>query len=337
MATLPAFSPPADLTDLAETGRSAWSTSVRAIFDRFVSDHPQFYDPTERDTPSTATAAPVAWPAFPARVARESTSEEGRWRRADDDRGEQDEYCEWSTERRSDGKIVRVTFTTEVPEYWEHLAAQDPERLVELYHELVAPDVSRDELFPNGAVYDPRNARNTSATTRLAHLTQDSNTLGAAVDLVARATVLREQDGRPVENQQQLVVCSRLGNPFRQSDPQIAHAVNSQAAVGNEITFRDPVGLYIDAFDATGLEAPDDADAASFWTIERGDAQHAVRARFEVPPEHDDYVVGDLKLAGRRIDFGAQLADLVRVRATVLSTPAEHASARLPCLRPPAA
>jgi len=335
MATLPAFRPPADLSDLSDAGRSAWSAAVGTIFDRFLADHPQFYDPTRRDVPSGTFAASVPWPAFPARVARESTSEEGRWRQADEDRGEQDEYCEWSTEKRNDGKIVRVTFTTEVPEYWEHVAAQDPARLVELYRDLVSPDVRRDELFAND-VYNPLNARNASSTTRLAHLTQDSNTLGAAVDLVARATVLRERAGRPVENQQELVVCSRLGNPFRQSDPQIAHAVNSQAAAGNEITLRDPVGLYIDAFDPTGLEAPDGADPASFWSIERGDAQHAVRARFEVPSERD-YVVGDLKLAGRPVAFGAQLADLVRVRATVLVAPAEHTSARLPCIASPPA
>ncbi len=113
--------------------------------------------------------------------------------------------------------------------------------------------------------------------------------------------------------------------------------MNSQASAGNEITFRDPVGLYIDAFDPTGLRAPDNTDPARFWTIERGTSKHAVRARFEVPPEQHDYVVGDLKLADRPISFGAQLADLVRVRTTVLISPAEHRPARLPCLPPPAA
>jgi hypothetical protein len=80
------------------------------------------------------------------------------------------------------------------------------------------------------------------------HLAQANNTLGAAVDLAAKATILRERDGEPVTNQQVLVDCARLGNPFRNSDPQIAAAINNIAASGAEITLQDPPGLYIHGF-----------------------------------------------------------------------------------------
>ena len=62
----------------------------------------------------------------------------------------QDEYCEWGVERDGDGVITRVTFTTEVPEYFEHLAERDDDRLLATYHELVGPQVKLEELVVGG-------------------------------------------------------------------------------------------------------------------------------------------------------------------------------------------
>lgn len=330
MAILERFATPAGLTEISDAALNEWSDTVKAIYADYLAEHPQFYDPTEQDTPERAQAAPIAWPAFPARLRREVTSQEERWRRADNDRNEQDEYCEWSVERDSEKKVTRVTFTTEVPEYWDHLAEHDPDRLLALYRELVAPDVELDELIVDGT-YKRDNDRNRTTTGRLAHLIQGSNNLEAAVDLVAKATVQRERDGVPVDGQQDLVVCGSLGNQFRHSDPQIARAVNTVAAAGDEITLRDPVGLYIDGLDAVGLQTPDGADPATFWTIERGDRAHAVRARYEVPGDRD-YVVGDILDRGRPIAFGGQLADHVRVRVTALVKPADHTPQPQPCV-----
>src|SRR4051812_41833187 len=39
---------------------------------------------------------------------------------------QQPEYCEWFTEREQ-GRLTRVTFTCESPEYWRFLAEQDPD------------------------------------------------------------------------------------------------------------------------------------------------------------------------------------------------------------------
>lgn len=332
MAPLARFDAPARLDDLDSGGRAAWDEKVRAIFADFLDgEQPQFYDPTAKDMPFDAAVAPVTWPAFPAQVALASTSEEGRWRHADEHRDEQDEYCEWSVERDDDERIVRVTFTTEVPEYWKLIADRDPDRLLALYRELVDPDVALEELFVDGS-YNPGNARNDSTTGRVVHLVQRTNTLRAAVDLVARATVLRKRaDDTPVTNQQELVICSALGEPLRQSDPQIARAVNNAAAGGADITLRDPVGLYLDDIDTTSMQTPDDTDPSAFWTIERGDDGHAVRARFDVPSDRD-YTLADVKLNDRPINFGGQLADQVRIRATVLVVPGTHRPQREPCL-----
>ena len=42
----------------------------------------------------------------------------------------QDEYCEWSVTRNADGKITKVMFTTEGPEYWTYLAETQPETVL---------------------------------------------------------------------------------------------------------------------------------------------------------------------------------------------------------------
>jgi hypothetical protein len=52
-------------------------------------------------------------------------------------RGWQDEYCEWSTTRNAQGKITRVDFVCENPEYWHTLWKVNPERVAELYQEIL--------------------------------------------------------------------------------------------------------------------------------------------------------------------------------------------------------
>jgi hypothetical protein len=331
MAILDGFDTPGRLDELSKDHRLAWSTEVARMFDRFTTrDFPQFYNPTVENTPAGLPPAAIAWPAFPAVVLREEGPGAARWDRADSSRSVQDEYCEWSVQRGDDGKITRITFTSEVPEYWEHVAENDPDLLLELYHQFVDPRVERDDLF-DGGEYVRDNRWNTSTEGRLAHLVQETNTLGAAITLVAEATILRErEDGTPVTDRQELIVCGRLGNPFRNSDPQIAEIVNDAATFGDEITLLDPVGLYLDGLQSAGMETPDGADAAEFWQVERGASDHAVRASFAVPEERD-YVVGDIKIDGRPISRGAQVADKVRVRIGAVVKPEEHHPVRRRC------
>jgi hypothetical protein len=329
MEILDRFDTPGRLDELSQNHRLAWSRKVAGMFDQFTRDFPQFYNPTVEDTPSGLTPATIRWPAFPARVVREEGPGTASWVRADRSRDEQDEYCEWSVERRGD-KITRITFTTEVPEYWEHVAQNDPDLLLELYHQFVDPRVELDHLL-DGGEYVPLNRWNTSTEGRLAHFVQGSNTLEAAIALVAQATILRaREDGTPVTDRQELVACAGLGNPFRNSDPQIAEIVNDAAKFGDEITLLDPVGLYLDSLVSAGMETPDGADAADFWRIERGAAGHAVRASFAVP-EDRGYVVGDIKINGRPITRGGQVADNVRVRIAAVVKPGDHQPVRRRC------
>ena len=320
MPKLARFSTPARLPD---PDPDAWDRRVRGLMAPYLDGSlPQFYDPTQKNTPAAAATPMVSWVAFPATLRVQVPSQRERWKLADGDRGFQDEYCEWAVKRNSARKITRVTFTTELPEYYEHLLDTAPAKLLRLYRRLVDPRVELAHLRDAGGRYKRINRWNKG--NRLAHLSSGPNNLFAAIDLVARATVQRiDDDGDPVTNQQQLVVCSGLGEPLRNSDPQIASAVNVAAGQGAEIAFADPPGLHLGRPLTAGMVTPDGADAARFWTIERGTAEHALRARFEVPKQRG-YVVGDIEIGGRPIKFGGQVADRVQVWVQVVVKPGSH-------------
>jgi hypothetical protein len=310
------FNTPADVRDAHP---DAWSARLRRLHAPLLDGSlPNFFDPTRENTPAGAASPMVSWTAFPARLLRGAGSPQERWRRADRDRQEMDEYCEWAVTRNAARKITRVTFTTEVVEYYEHLFETAPDKLLRLYRRFAGPQVSRAHLRTRGGDYKPINRWNRG--NHLAHLIQVTNTLGAAITLVGQATVLRTDDGRPVTNQQELVRCAGLGDPRRNSDPQIASAVNVAVGEGADIALADPLGLYLGRPLTAGMVTPDGADAARFWRIERGDTQHTLRARFEVPPTRD-YVVGDIEINDRPIQFGAQVADRVPVWIKVVVKP----------------
>jgi len=136
---------------------------------------------------------------------------------------------------------VRVTFTCEGPEYWQFLAGGtraffdddepqagivdgDIELVAELYAEHVDPAVQVEDLvwpfdvaafdpdsnawylFASAGTYNPFNRWNT--THGAMHLTHPANTLGAEINLAARAAVLRAgADGEPITDQEALVCC----------------------------------------------------------------------------------------------------------------------------------
>jgi hypothetical protein len=315
MPVLSRWSTPAGLAD---PDPRAWSDAVSGLLSQYVARFPQFYDRTEEDTPRKTPAPMVSWAAFPARLRGPD-----RFEVADADRNEQDEYCEWSVERKR-GKISRITFTTELPEYYEHLLATDEKALLRLYRKLVGPGVELAHLRDSKGRYRRENRWNTSQPGRIAHLMQGNNSLGAAVDLVARATEQRiDAQGKPVRNQQQLVQCAGLGNPFRHSDPQIAGAVNDAARGGAELSFGNPPGLHLGRPITAGMVTPDGADPDRFWKIERGDAENTLRARFEVPASKK-YTVGDIKIGGKPIRFGGQVAQRVQVWVRVVVKPGTH-------------
>ncbi len=240
----------------------------------------------------------------------------------------QDEYCEWFVIRDTAGKIDRVDFTCEGPEFWFALAHGYPDgipasvktanahgdknKLLALYRQLVSPNVQMADLFKNG-IYNPRNKWNT--TDGAVHLTHPANTLEAEINIAAQATILRARQGQVLTDQDALICCAGYGAPGRASDPTIGGNVNALARQGASITLTNPVGLYIDSLNTTGWVTPDGTSASTFWTIVRGAPGLGLRGVFQVP-SLKGYTVSDIKIGGVPIRFGGQIAEHILMKLT---------------------
>lgn len=335
---LAAFDPPANINDFDPGERAAWSMYLSSTFDANIGDlrseglTPQFYNPTQVDTPAASAEDEITWIGFPRLISLKHPDDDvAAWKEADtlSPSGErpQDEYLEWHVERQ-EGKIVSVSFTCEGPEYWEALAhgypldykgSKDPnvkgdkQKLLSLYRQYVSPAVQLNDLFANGS-YNRLNRWNTSLGAM--HLNQRNNTLGAEINIAAAATILRvDAAGSPITDPDELIKCARFGQPGRASDPTIGDHVNTLARDGYSITLRNPVGLYISGINTAGFQTPNGKDAQSYWTIQRGTAGSALRAVFEVPAS-EGFSVSDIKIEGQNIQFGGQISEHVSMKLT---------------------
>ncbi|KAF5378429.1 hypothetical protein D9757_011157 [Collybiopsis confluens] len=330
MSLLPLHDPPGFVEDLRQENRQGWSKIISAFMHtRRVNPTttPHFYDATREPEQAPIVPALVTWLGFPRQVALQYPNDRRRWTVADGDRQVQDEYLEWSVKRNAENKITKIVFCNEGPEYFEYLAQRQPDTLVQLYQNLhPGVEIRREDILVNG-VYNPQNKWNSGTETgTIMHLIQRNNTLSAQVDLGGRATILRvREDGQPIIDRDELVRCSDFGNANRNSDPTIGAAINAFAREGHKLTIANPVGLYIDSVDWAPVHPPaghDDDDPQEFWKWTRGRSGHFVRGEFEVPPGKG-YVVGDMFVRNVPLEFGGQLADLIKIsiRARVAGPP----------------
>ena len=96
MPKLASFSTPARLPD---PNAGAWSERVARMLAPYLDGSlPQFYDPTQRNTPAGTPRADGLVGRVPRGPARDEPSQLERWKLADGSRDLQDEYCEWSVD-----------------------------------------------------------------------------------------------------------------------------------------------------------------------------------------------------------------------------------------------
>ena len=213
-------------------------------------------------------------------------------------RGWLDEYCEWSVTRNAAGKITRIDFACENPEYWYTLWRVSPSTAASIYEstlnygvpptsqitvtvedlQLVDPSTGEPVVDPSTGqpAYNPLNKWNSGpVSTRTGsasdnggamHLTSTPNTLQTELGLAGGASVLRTQGN---VSPAQLICCSQYGQNYRNSDPHIGQSVNQVVAGGtypqgqnppggNIVSLADPPGLYIQMPTFTSYALPAD-------------------------------------------------------------------------------
>lgn len=334
------FLPPANLDDFrTEDQKMGWHEKVSGWFDkasegtdpnqlfqthsgdfyRIVGDgiRTQFFNPTKTQKLPDLTEKEISWIAFPEQVKVQDPSDR-RFVIVDRSRSMQDEYCEFSVKRGSDGKIKRVEFTCEGPEYWEYLGETDPGKVLELYKQHVNENVEFTDLFTHSGGtwrYNRVNIWNRDVENGAMHLIHGPNSLQAEVELAGGSSMVRKPGDRILTGQDELIHCGAYGVATRNSDPTIGARVNELARTGFQISLKNPVGLYFGDFIPVGWQTKDGADPMEFYKITRGTTEAPVRVVFEVPAEKG-YTVSDITIQGKPILFGSQIMDFIHVKLT---------------------
>jgi hypothetical protein len=265
----------------------------------------EFYDASEHDV-NIAAERSLVWMAFPREViVAHRDDRRAAFVAADADlaaRGPQNEYCEWFVRRNAAGKITRVTFVTESPEYWEQLWAVDSAAVANLYTALLGTLVTEADLRVGGpgSAYNRRNAFNT--TGGIVHLVQTINTLSAALGL-AQGSI---HTGASKDNYDMTPPGLKTS-----VDPRVQYDIGALArSVRLSLTLREPIGLYITGYDDTGWTKPNGSPVGDYWNIVRGAPGQILRLEYRVPA-FEGFVVGDIRIGGRRIEWGGQIAEHV--------------------------
>jgi hypothetical protein len=305
MALVDRFDTPGSLRDLPD-GHQFYDHWHDAVADLIAPDvsvgrpRGEFFDPSVFDL-DPAGERDLTWIGFPRtfftvnfRDDRDSAFD------ACEQRDVQDEYLEWHVTRRR-RKITKVTLVTETPEYWSTLAAADPAAVVALYKDLVDPAATRAQVFngPGGA-YNPRNIWNTERG--IVHYIQRINTLTAAIGLAKRSV----NTGAALDN------FDAPASAATAADPRVALDIGVLARKALSIGLRDPIGLYMADWDDTGWTKPNGRPVGNYWKVRRGRDGAALRLEYEVPAS-EGFVVGDIRIGGRPIEFGGQIAEHVTV------------------------
>lgn len=277
-------------------------------------------------------------------------------------RGWLDEYCEWSVTRNGQGKIVRVDFTCENPEYWYSLWRINPDLVVKLYTQALSgpyrtPNIQKEDLqltylgkvvidpATGKPAYNPLNKWNQGTISNSSgggamHLTSTPNTLQTELGLAGAATLRYPASSRTDPNK--LLCCGMYGQPQRNSDPTIGFQANLAVEGNNKISLANPPGLYIQMPNFTGWKTPDNTPAANFWKIVRG-AQSLpgfnpafnfiLHAVYEVPPDKG-YTVSDIQINSSPIQWASQIAQTFQVALYPLPIPQTNNQPITPCTAP---
>ncbi len=305
---------------------------------------------------------PVDWQGYPVRVKQTLNQSDTKldpfidWTRAGETLGRatcHEEYLEWRTVRRADGKIVRVELTTETPDYWAKLARYEPRKVVELAAKFagettdkvdvpelfgIADPFSVDAFTPDGENVERafklqnwsingriRGAYN-NGTKSILHMSQSVNSVNAAVALAVFAAYPHGKQAGSTQvalsGPEAIEATAQAAVNCRNSDPTIVGVAVETVFGGSKVALMEAIGLYLVSVNQAGLTFADGSSVPQNWfSYERGSrgANNPTgvdlfqRLVVEAPPGNGN-VVGDLiDEDGKPVKSGTQIARLINV------------------------
>jgi hypothetical protein len=235
----------------------------------------------------------------------------------------QDEYVEWRTETK-DGKVTRITFTTEFPEYYQALAQVSADALIAgIKNTIPGANPTITELFGSG--FNPTTASPQKRSDQFRRnltqnpwnngqkgilcLTQTNNTAGALFGLVEPCAISRRDIPASA-------VCGQVSCvPGRNSDPAICQEAQNAARNSLGLSLQDPVGIKmlrlegIWNIEGEQIDINDPSENQGAWVISR----NGRRAVLDVTK--------GVTIENTTITSGAQVAAKLTVGADVIVAP----------------
>lgn len=347
---------PGNLSDLGADAQTAWTNAVidevTTARETAFSDH--FKLLAGDDWPDGE--AVVDWDGFPKILENCLGPTKAAmfcdWKTPQGDLGRtygQDEYLEWRTVHNSDGKLVRVEFTTELARYWEILAGYHPMTTLRILGRFAGETIAdwRDvygtlDPFAAGVTTDQRSDAFNRMMIRpgfdrpvrspynngqkaIAFLSKPVSSLHAAVSLFVRAAapIAKDVGGTQVmmSGPEAIASTNQAAIDCRNSDPTMVGRMIQEVWNGAAVAFDDPVGVYIRSFANQTLVDENGAPMPLDWVdFQRGSRpstgvgqERSQRLVVEVPAGQG-FVLGDMfnKNTNERIEYGYQLAELVK-------------------------
>jgi hypothetical protein len=367
---------PGGLKELGPAGAVAWDELVgKELAD--VELPPHLLPAPDRRTTETTSAD---WVGHAERVEACLTRAKAHrlldWRRNGVDAGRllfQEEYLEWRVVRGADGRPRRIEMTTELCDYWEILAAYEPQKAVEVVSGFAGHSVDPRELYGGSdpGSLEPKQRRiafrkamvgtrrglrpinpYNSGEKAICCMVQDTNRLGGIVRLAAssarpRKVVDPHSGEERVMSGSEAIAASttRFAQDCRNSDPVIVDRLVRFASEGRVTALDDPVGVYIAGVSHRQLLQPDGSEVPLEWfTFGRGTGRNEApdrrpryqRLTFEVPNDAG-FAVADVmqRTTGQPIEHGAQIAELVQVAIYLRTSPAPARPPKVPPERLP--
>lgn len=350
------LSEPGGLSDLGADAKKAWNDEVIRLVNEAkssaASDHFKLLAAGDWED----GVAVVDWDGFPKILQNclgdERASKFCDWKIPTGDIGRafgQDEYLEWRTVRNSEGKLIRVEFTTELSKYWDILAGHHPMTTLRIlgrfagetladWREVYGPldpfaagvtvEQRTDAFYAmmnwhgrNEPVRSPYN----NGQKAIAFLSKPVSSLRAAVQLFVRAaTPLGKIEGGAevrLSGPEAIALGNQQAIDCRNSDPTMVGRMIEEVWDGRAVAFDDPVGVYIRNFNHEALIDPSGNTIPEDWVeYQRGSRpvggvgqERSQRLVIEVPPGQG-FVLGDLKNkdTDEFVEYGYQLAELVK-------------------------